>query len=419
MKISITREKLIALLILLPYVEGDFLTKYIQIYFNETFIRAISVIYIIVTMLFAVLVFTKKKWKSHQGYRGLMTTFAVYTFFQVLFAADNVLNSFCVWIWVSIPMLFGIVVGEYCEQRRLCYRDIIIHMIRWFCVYLVVVLVYNVAVHHLFINPTFRLSPRGGGAVIFGYTIAVVFAFCVQYRDFFSKREYYILLAILSVGALGTESRAAIWPIVFLWIINFELAELTVKKIIFMVLLIFVLVFFSELDFSNLANTTEFIGWKRLFNTSSVRRSLTLVNTMILFGRTSFMTKIFGVGLNDFFPYQKWVMQVNDVDLNMITRDRISVLVQPHNSFLYALMESGLLGFLLLLGIFIYAVWSFMHYRTDNYIFKIVFVGVIFLANCFDSVFYVQPGAAGTLWLLLIITINENKQKYYEQRVNI
>ena len=112
-------------------------------------------------------------------------------------------------------------------------------------------------------------------------------------------------------------------------------------------------------------------------------------------------------------------MQVNDVDLNMVSRDGLSFLVQPHNSFLYALMENGLLGFLLLLGIFIYAVWSFLHYKTDNYVFKIVFAGVVFLTNCFDSIFYVQPGAAGTLWLLLIITINENRQKYYEQRVNV
>lgn len=418
MKISITREKLIALLILLPYVEGDFLQEFIHIYFDETYISAIAIIYIIVTIVFAGLVLAKNKWKRHQGYRGVMFAFVVYTLFQVFAAADNVLNSFSVWIWVSVPMLFGILVGEYCEQRRLRYRDIIIHMIRWFCAYLVFVLVYNVAVHRLFIDPTFRLSPRGGGAVIFGYTIAVVFAFCVQYRDFFPKREYYILLAILSIGALGTESRAAIWPIVFLWIINFLLTKLSAKKIILTVFLFFVMLFLGELDLGDLANTTVFIGWQRIFNTSSVRRSLTLVNLLILFGRGSFVNKIFGVGLNDFFPYQKWVMKVNNVDLNMIKRDGISFLVQPHNSFLYALMESGLLGCLLLLGVFIYAVWSFLRYKTDNYVFKIVFAGVVFLANCFDAVFYVQPGAAGTLWLLLIITINENKHKYYEQRVN-
>ena len=43
-KIVITKEKLIALLILLPYIENNFLQKYIQIYFENTYIRAISVV---------------------------------------------------------------------------------------------------------------------------------------------------------------------------------------------------------------------------------------------------------------------------------------------------------------------------------------------------------------------------------------
>ena len=131
------------------------------------------------------------------------------------------------------------------------------------------------------------------------------------------------------------------------------------------------------------------------------------------------MVKLFGAGLNNFFPYQKWAMSVNDIDLNMITREGVSILVQPHNSFIYSLMESGIIGLFFLMGIIIYAGWSFVHYKTDNFAFRIAFVGVLFLVNFFDSVFYVQPGTAGTFWLLLLITINENRHRYYNSRENI
>lgn len=411
-KIVITKEKLIALLILFPYIENNFLQKYIQIYFENTYIRAISVLSIFVTIIFLSMIIVKRK-ITFNRIKVYLLMYIVYSILGVLFSWKGMLNSFCVWIWVCVPILFAIVVIDYCESVKVNYLYIIYNMIKCFCLYVIIVIAYYIPVHHLFIDSSVRLNPRGGGAVIFGYTIAVIFALTVMYRDIFeNKKEYYFILAVLSVGAIATASRAAVWPVVFLWIINFMWTKLTSKKLLFTIVLIPIFVFLTMVDFSKMSTTTTFVGLDRLFNTSSFRRAQTTTNIFSLFSDFEICRKLFGFGLGNFFPYQKWCLYVNDVDLNMIRYNGVAVLVQPHNSFLYELMEGGIIGLLLMVSSFICAIKTLLKYKNSNYIFGLAFIGVMLLVNCFDSVLFVQPGVAGSFWLLLMISINGSRQLY-------
>ena len=96
----------------------------------------------------------------------------------------------------------------------------------------------------------------------------------------------------------------------------------------------------------------------------------------------------------------------------MIRYNGVAVLVQPHNSFLYELMEGGIIGLILMVSSFICAIKTLIKYKNSNYIFGLAFIGVMLLVNCFDSVLFVQPGVAGSFWLLLMISINGSQQLY-------
>lgn len=415
-KIIITKEKIIALLVLLPYVENNFLQKYIQIYFDSTYIRAISVVSILVTAILGALVIIKRR-VIFNGIKSFLSAFIIYSLFGILLSWKNLVNSFCAWIWVCIPMFFAIVVTDYCDLTKVNYLSVIYEMIKWFGLYVIIVILYYIPVHHLFIDSSVRLNPRGGGAVIFGYTIAVIFALAVMYRDIFkNKKEFYLILVILSIGALATASRAAVWPVVFLWIINFMWTKMSTKKLIFTIVLIPVFIFLTMVDFSKMSTTTTFIGLGRLFNTTSLRRSQTVANIINLFSDFGIIRKLFGFGLGNFFPYQKWCLYVNDVDLNMIGYNGVAILVQPHNSFLYELMEGGIIGVTLIGSCFVWAIKTLLKCKNSNYIFGLAFIGVMILVNCFDSVFFVQPGVAGSFWLLLMLAINGSKQQSIHEK---
>lgn len=48
--------------------------------------------------------------------------------------------------------------------------------------------------------------------------------------------------------------------------------------------------------------------------------------------------------------------------------------------------------------------------KNDNYIYQLIFVGVVVFVNLFDSIMFIQPGVAAVIWLLLWCVCGQSQQ---------
>lgn len=408
----IDKEAVFALLILLPYVENNLLQDFLDIQINSTsYIKAIVFIMIALCAVFMVICVLLRRF-TITDHGLILFGFVFAGFLSLIVIAHDFATSLCVWLWLCVPMVLSILSVSVCCNWQLNITKVLKYMIQYFTTYLFVVLAYYVVFKRLFIDSSVRMSPRGGGAVIFGYTIAVVFALCIYLKESFSSKVYYALLILLSIGALGTATRGAVWPIAGCWVINLLFSKSSYKKTI----AIAALVPLSVILFSAVLNSSvEFIGWQRLFNPYSFRRMSTSSSIFSFFSELPLYSKLFGLGLGNFFPYQHWFLSIDDVEQNMFEYNGRTFMVQPHNSFLYTLVETGVLGIAFFAVFFILVVFCIMkngkEKRDHALLKKLIVVGVVLVVNCLDSVFYVQPGVAFVYWLILLLLVEEKIQR--------
>ena len=118
---------------------------------------------------------------------------------------------------------------------------------------------------------------------------------------------------------------------------------------------------------------------------------------------------ITGHGVGNFFPFQQWTASNAGVssnayawfDVNLFSYKGTMILVQPHNTFIYLLMETGALGVLLFLRTVFVGMKDGNGAIHPNIL--IVVVAFILLA-LFESTIIIQPGIACMWWLMIGLT---------------
>ena len=152
----------------------------------------------------------------------------------------------------------------------------------------------------------------------------------------------------------------------------------------------------------------------RIFNSDSENRILTFENTFSCFKNFNMQEKIFGKGIGNFFPYQRWklLQYAKGWESNIFTYAGNTMLVEPHNTYIYIFLEQGIIGvllyFLFLLSILIYIIKS--NHRFGKLLFFVIFVflGVV------EGTIFIQPGIAGIWLFLLFVSFTDYN---YEKKV--
>ena len=368
---------------------------------DNAYFSAISIWQLVVCICF-LFISPIKKFK----YYKIELVFMIYLVMSVC-AYDIDAVSISMLLWIVMPILLSISVTNYFEYKGFLLHEAMRTMLILFTIYCCFTICYNICVKGLFIVPHVRLTSPGGGAVIFGYTIAIYFSLFLSGKPTLNKYNFIIFI-VLFFTALSTQSRGAVWPIVAMSAFYIVvLSKNLYNKLLILGCLSGIIVF------SLLISTHHSIYSKRIFNTHESARLNSSLGLLSLYNKYPIHQKILGVGLGKFFPYQKWINDTLDKKRptwdNHFYYDGVRILVQPHNTFLYLLMETGIIGVIL----FVLCLSKRFFYlcNTKKYI-LLMFFGTVVFVNLFDSVMIVQPGTASIIWLLIFINIPHNNRQF-------
>lgn len=409
-KLKLSKELVVSLLVLIPYYDYYSLIGWLEIYFQEAYIRSIVTFMMLIVVFASLLMLLKHRKTSYKSNFIPIYIMTGVIILSTCFQSKWDSTSFSTLAWFIVPVIFADVIFHYCAMRKLNTKAIITNMIKIFAIQVLLTVVISIFRDGLFTNTSIRLDPRGGGGVIFGYTIAIFFALTINMNEYIKRNTYYAILIIFTIGAIATQSRGAMWPIAVLWVVNFIKRQFDIKELITIVIAIFLLLSIDWIEILNTYLPRFLIG-------SDSSRNNNLLNLMNIFSLNSPGLILWGYGIGKFFPYQAWLMRMMGTDhvfTNLITINGNAVLVQPHNTFFYILMEGGLICLILFMVEFIIIIKNFYKHNKLSLKSAIFFLMVI-LANNLDSIFFVEPGVAGVIWLVILLYLNIGVKNEFER----
>lgn len=239
-----------------------------------------------------------------------------------------------------------------------------------------------------------RIISVGGGPVILGYTVALVTILWLCFRDESFKIWHIIIFVSSVVLSIATGSRGSMWPLFAVLFFYFASKKGHISPIKLLFIFLFGTIIVLSFDLSNLI--------PRFYDIKDGSRVTTVLKGFEAFKHFNFIEMIFGKGIGNFFPIQEWNVDKSIFyNYNQFYFEGITLLVQPHNSYIYTLLEGGIIGlcfFVLVLKKILKK--GLCHGKRIEY--KMFAVVVIFLFFI-ESTVYVAAGSASLWWVIIMI----------------
>lgn len=395
-----------------PYIEIRPIKKMFEISFHLGYIPASVVIMSCTILILLVASLFKKNDKVKPG---LYKILLIKVFLDIIILlrglyVDHISIFLSQFLWFIIPFYFSFVVFLVIKKYNFDVIRISKIGIGFYCLYLVLNIVINISKYGFSIENgeiRSRLLSPGGGPVILGYTIVLVLTYMLSIRDNISIPKFYVYISVLIIGSLFTGSRGSIWTILLIILFYFLVKN---KNKLFFIINLFILGF-SFLAFKPINHITSFVP--RIMNLDGGSRTVTLYNSLELFAKQPISNILFGTGISGFFPYTNWLTNHGTVENNTFIYNGKILLVQPHNTYLYLLIETGLIGLLIFVIIFIMFFVNLEDGKNKFYHYLVVFSAL--LLNNFDAIFLVQPSASSLWWLILFFVLDNS----YTQKMKV
>lgn len=332
--------------------------------------------------------------------------------FLVILFHESKMSSYYQLLLFILPYLFAKEVIIRVKSSGLYNCDIVKYAVSFFIISQLVFLIINIVVYGFSFDgkSESRILSVGGGPVILGYTVVLSISCWMIYRD---NTKLHINLLVLIGGLIlsfATGSRGSMWPSILLLVTYFVHKNGKFSSIKSLIVLIgFIAVFF-------LADLGKI--FPRLFLFDDGSRISSIISNLYAFSFFSPMEVLFGKGVGNFFPYQQWNMNHSSgifFDYNRFLYNGIPLLVQPHNSFIYALMETGIVGLALYIRLIKTSI-SFKFFSKCKKKFEyLLFSVILLLVLTVESTFFVATGSA-SLWWFLIMLIGSSDDSMCEKR---
>lgn len=387
------KEPLLGLIFIFPYIE--FFIGGTWRIGDEAVGRAIIVAELILILLnfFRIIAFQKKMRNQYK----VEFLFFVYILIMLIFNSDIDIDNVSTALWMISPLLCAITIHIRIINANIDYRKVARYGTWFFSIYAIMLVLYNL-IYLSLLSPGNRLTALAGGPVIFGYTLAVYFAFVITNKNYFLNKEILFFKMLFTIIAILTGSRGGVWPIIVLWMLDFVRSRFSIKRLLFISILIVAFIIIDPVEY-----ISQFMP--RLFDSTGSGRLESNYGAIRAYGSYNFLELIIGSGPGECFPYQAWVnrnIAIGDSfgNSNGFVFNGFIMLVQPHNTILYFLLELGVIGVFL----FIVIIYKNIKLQDSNLINRVILIGTIFLVNLLDSIFIIEPGVALIMWIMILFS---------------
>lgn len=405
---NITRERIFSFIVFIPYFEG--LLSFLNIYIDNAVFRSINLILAVIGLI--LFFYPNGKIKIICSKYKTELFLPLYLILSLLWINLNWV-SWSTLTWMITPIIFAIIFSTFLIAKKIDILVFLRDCIQNYAVYCFIAVVYGIIKDHAYIDFSVRLSPPGGGAVIFSYATLIYLVMMFLLNSYFTDKQIILFICLFLIAILGTESRAAVWPsFLFSAVYIFKASKKSKVMAIFaiFILLMGIIALFVLPDIlSKVA--------PRLLRAHDYARGTSLQGVKWIFSNSSFSNKLFGYGLGNVFQYQQWLINVGEgikavTDIFFVYKGGI-ILVQPHNNYFYYLLETGVLGVVLFVAPFIKYIYTSIKYKKIWYF---LFIISILFINCFDSAMIVEPGVSAMIYIFAFllyyeITTSKNAKK--------
>lgn len=308
-------------------------------------------------------------------------------------------------LWLLIPTLYGYCITGIFIKKSADIFSVLFTSVVSLAMFGLFLVLYNIAIYKaaFLVN---RLYCPGLGSVISGYTFSFAIAIAYILKKDISGRYKKILstaVIILLIAVFWTGSRGGVYPALIMTALYFIPES---NHAALFLLSLACLILFLTLD------PLDYLFSGRMGSIESGRYS-TWTSLLDILDNAGIGRKLFGFGLGNIFPYQQWFSNYSDGIIlhgnadgawNHFCFNGVSLLVQPHNSWLWFLAECGLFGLIAMAAIFACMIFKPGVSARSRFAFSLVCFSFIAL-NCFDSVVFVNMASA-TWWMLLFLSFS-------------
>lgn len=320
--------------------------------------------------------------------------------FCVILFHNSKSNSYIqLWLFI-LPYLFAKEVIIRTKNACLTNQEIVKYAVPFFVITQIIFLIINVLVYGFSFDgdSESRIISVGGGPVILGYTVVLFMACWFIFKKDAKPIWNLLIMSGCLIISFATGSRGSMWPSVLFTIvyITYKNGKLSpVRSVLLLTIGIFIFMF---IDLNSI--------FPRLFLFNEGGRISSVASNFEAFKMYNPIEMLFGKGVGNFYPYQKW--NLNNLssmffDYNHFLYKGISLLVQPHNSFVYAFMEMGIIGGVLYI-ITIKRSLSLKIISFGKMDFEyILFVVFLMLVLFVESTLFITTGVASLWWFIIMI----------------
>ena len=409
---------IISLLFLIPYNEIGPIRELLGYKSNEIYIPAIVFIMlaIIIFILFSFIL--SKKSFDNKIFIKILLIKIVFDFIVIVRSIFDLNPNLVLaqYLFQAVPFYYALSVIIFINKFDFNLHKICKYALTFFIIYLSAAVFININTYGYsldFLNLGRIISP-GGGPVVLGYTIALMSAFLLLLRREFSKYLLWLFMFVLIISSLFTGSRGSMWPLLFV-----ILVYLFDNKDFRILLITLIGLFIAFLIFDPINWLSDVIP--RFFNLIDQSRLDTNIQCIKILMSENIGVFIFGKGIGGFFPYQAYLVE-HTPGMNLFYYKDYILLVQPHNSFIYILMEAGFFCLLLFVYPLLKALFITVNgEKSKEKKYAIIATLFAIILNLFDSIFVVIPGSAALWWLIVFsvmqLILEEKKNNKLEKEI--
>lgn len=384
---------------ILPYIEINAIRNKFEYAKGNIYIPSVFPIMLIIYLITFFINRINKNHKKAKIYyiKKTVHIFRIYSFYLlfILIISFSHISSYVQLMEFVLPFLYAKEMVIFILSYGFDIKTISKHGIICFITFQLIFLLVNIKLYGFSFNGNSesRIISVGGGPVILGYTIALVTILWICFKEKETKFWHIIIFLSAIILSIATGSRGSMWPLFAVLFFYFASKKGHICPIKLIILFFLGTIIILSFDFSDLI--------PRFYDITDNSRLITVTKGFEAYKHYNLIQMLFGKGIGNFFPIQSW--NVNEslfTNYNQWNFEGITLLVQPHNAYIYTLLESGVIGIIFFISILdsLLKKGLFQMKKIEFKMFAIVVIFIFFI----ESTVYVAVGSASLWWIVIM-----------------